>query len=186
MPTELVRVNLDLIYPPFVERMLTVLDRCKARGCQMYWTSGTRYWDEQTVLRQRYLDRLHLESLVKRHKATDADRAKLAGILKLGGGRASAPGFSAHQFGLAADCTHDSDINKPGLQPDWNPKNYKVYLEELKKADLVSGAHYGDLPHANWPGFSSSDELAPLRLIWRERLSLPPVWKYVDNPPPEP
>ena len=55
MPRHLIRVDLDLIYPPFLERMLDVLARCDARGSPMWWTSGTRFWAEQHQLRAAYL-----------------------------------------------------------------------------------------------------------------------------------
>lgn len=183
MSQEFIRCNLDLIYPPFYERMFDVLDACKRRGSPMFWTSGTRFMDEQAVLRKRYLRRLSLQNTPK---LTPALQAELAALLKLGAGRAAPAGHSGHQFGIAADCTHDSDALKPGLQPDWKLPNYRVYVEELARAGLASGSSYGDAPHANLMGFTSGDDLAPLRRVWSESTGtnlerLRAVWFYLDS-----
>ncbi len=182
MPSELIRVNLDLVYLPFAEKMLNVLARCKARGCVMFWTSGTRLMGEQQILRTRYLRRLSLQNTPKK---TPAEESELAALLKLGAGRAAAPGFSGHQFGIAADCTHDSNP-APGLQPDWQETNYRIYVEELKREGLDSGASYGDTPHANLMGFTSGYELKDLRRIWNETdgsdiQRLNAIWTYLDK-----
>lgn len=183
MPAELIRCDLDPVYPKFRDRMFDVLARCKARGSPMFWTSGTRFMDEQATLRKRYLRRLSLQNTRVR---TPAMEAELAALLKVGAGRAAAPGFSGHQFGIAADCTHDSDPAKAGLQPDWHLPNYRVYVEELARAGLASGASYGDAPHANLMGFTSGDELGPLRSVWAAATGTPlerlrAVWDYLDS-----
>ncbi len=182
MPADLIRCNLDLVYPPFRDTMLEVLARCRARGADMFWTSGTRFMSEQAELRRRYTRRLSLQAL---RKPSPAAKAELHELLRLGAGRAGAPGFSAHQFGIGADCTHDVDQARAGLQPDWEPKNYRVYMEEVLAGGLETGAPYGDLPHANPAGYTSGEQLAPLRAVWvatpgAELDKLHAVWRYLD------
>ncbi len=190
MPVELISksVDLDLIYPGFVEPMLDVLARCKARGVNYYWTSGTRFIDEQRVLRARYLRRVYIQNLAPAF-LTPALKAELAGLLKLGAGRAAAAGYSGHQFGFAGDFTHDSDLAKAGLQPDWVAENYVVLREEIERAGgLASGWGYGDKPHANLKGTTTGDELAVYRRIWRitegdDRARLKACWAHRDAHP---
>lgn len=154
MPVELLRfadgrprVDLDLLYPPFVERLLELLAACRARGCDYYVTSGTRLWDEQRAL--------HLAWLAGR------------------GGRAAAPGQSAHQFGLAVDLTFDADPRRRGLQPGWRREDYAVLVEEAERLGLHSGASYQDFPHVSWPGFVRGRDLAPLRAAWLTSEGMP-------------
>lgn len=160
MPSDLIkRVNLDLIYPPFLHRCLAVLAACRARGHDFYWISGTRLYDEQDKLRKLYL----------------------AGK----GGKAARPGLSAHQYGLAGDFTLDKDLKTPGLQPDWNAKHYAILGEEAAKAGLLWGARYSDSPHLNYPGYESASQLAPLRKLWLATPGVPftrlkKVWKAID------
>lgn len=148
MPTDLLcwadgrpRIDLDLVYPPLLARVLDVLAACRARGSDYFVTSGTRLWDEQAALRSAYL----------------------AGK----GGRAAAPGYSAHQFGLAVDVTFDADRTRRGLQPSWREPEYRVLVEETRRLGLHSGAGYDDCPHVAWPGFVSGADLAPLRAAWQ-------------------
>jgi hypothetical protein len=79
MPTSLFlkTINLDLLYPPFLERYLELKARCRARGANYLSTFGFRSWAES--------DALH--ALWKAGK----------------GGRAAPGGDSSHNFGLAGD-----------------------------------------------------------------------------------
>ena len=69
--------------------------------------------------------------------------------------RAAPGGKSAHNFGLAIDVALDSDLHKPGLQPDWNPgiDNGKadgwLWLRGKVNAHprLRGGWWYADWPH---------------------------------------
>lgn len=77
MPADLLRIDLDLLYPPFMERLVECIGDLLDQGYPYRVYSGYRSYDEQTKLYQAFL---------------------------AGGSRAAAPGRSAHNFGLAVDC----------------------------------------------------------------------------------
>lgn len=70
-------VNLDLLYPPFLEALLNLLMECHLKGSSYKVYSGSRSFDEQTELYEKHLQ---------------------------GGPRAAPAGLSAHNYGLAIDC----------------------------------------------------------------------------------
>lgn len=128
MPSELLnakRINLDLLYPPFLEKVINVLARCRARGADYYIISGTRTWDEQ--------QELYNQGRTKPGKIVTNAR----------------PGYSFHNFGLAVDCARDKDLDRKGLQPDWNLESYRILAEEVKEEGLDSGFYwkFKDAPH---------------------------------------
>lgn len=78
MPSSLVRMlNLDYLYPSFLERLLNLLAECRGFGYEYKCYSGFRATDEQRKLYEAYL---------------------------AGGARAAPAGLSAHNYGLAVDC----------------------------------------------------------------------------------
>jgi peptidoglycan L-alanyl-D-glutamate endopeptidase CwlK len=78
MPADLLTmVNLDLLYPPFLEALLNCLTECRMLGVDYKVYSGHRPTDEQAKLYE-----IHLK----------------------GGPKAAPPGLSAHNYGLAVDC----------------------------------------------------------------------------------
>lgn len=140
-PELLRRVDCRLLYPPFLARVLVLLERCAARGAWFFAELGYR---------------------------SPAFQRQLFDAWRNGkGGRAAPPFQSQHQFGIALDFTHDSDPATAGLQPDWVPSNYTPLVEECAAVGLHNGKAYGDLPHVGWPGLISGDDLAPLAAIWR-------------------
>jgi len=147
------RVDLDRVYLPFVAVSLEVIARCMARSVRYVATYGFRSLEEQAELRRLYL----------------------AGK----GGKASAPGLSAHNYGLAFDFVCDGDT-RPGVQPDWRLPAYRVLGEEATRAGLVWGGRFGDAPHVQWPGYVSALQLTPLRTRV-ERESLAAVWAQLDE-----
>ncbi len=159
MPADLFRIDLDLIYPPFLIKALEVISSCRARGEQYYVTSGLRWFDEQARLRVLYL----------------------AGK----GGKAAPAGLSAHNYGLAFDATHDSDLDMPGLQPDWQLPHYAALGEEAGRAGLSWGNAFNDSPHVGDPRFVSGAEIAPLCKIYTLAIGQPldklhAVWRHID------
>jgi peptidoglycan LD-endopeptidase CwlK len=159
VPADLIRIDLDKCYGPFVERALEMLARCRDRGADYFVTYGYRSWAESDKLHALWLEGL--------------------------GGRAAPGGFSAHNYGLAWDLTRDADTKKKGLQPTWDSKAYDVLGEEAKRAGLVWGASFNDKPHVQWPGYVSAKQLGPLRSLWRgldgtEEERLREAWEYLD------
>lgn len=159
MPADLVkRIDLDKLYPPFLERVLQTLANCRARGADYYAILGFRPYAESA--------RLHMNWLAGK------------------GGRAAPAGKSSHNFGLAIDACRDSDLDKPGLQPDWRAERYRILGEEAAKLGLHWGAGYGDRPHISWPGYVTGADLEPLRRAWEQSTGtdlqrLATVWRLV-------
>lgn len=78
MPSELIRMlQLDYLYPPFLEALLSAVAECKMLGYPYKCYSGFRSTDAQRILHEAYI---------------------------AGGPRAAPAGLSAHNYGLAIDC----------------------------------------------------------------------------------
>lgn len=169
MPANLFnRINLDLLYPEFLSKVLEVAAACQARGAEYFATFGLRSFDEQAALYKAYQ----------------------AGT----GGRAAPPGESAHNYGIAVDFTFNADPTSDVLnKPDWKAPEYQILGEEAQRAGLVWGGDFSgqpDCPHVQWPGFVTASQLQPLRLIYCRTTpqllaaQLKGVWAYLDKNPP--
>src|SRR5688572_3401312 len=78
MPADLfTMVDLDRLYPTFLEALLNCITECRMLGVDYKVYSGHRSFDEQAKLYTAYLK---------------------------GGNRAAPPGLSSHNYGLAVDC----------------------------------------------------------------------------------
>lgn len=159
------KIDLDLIYPPFLERLLVLKARCIARGAKYITTYGFRTWGES---HQLYLE--HLK----------------------GGVKAAPAGLSAHNYGLATDeALVISEPSPSTRRTSALVKDFKIMSEEAAKLGLDWGGRFNDAPHIGWPGFVSGDQLRPLLKIWaansnlpiQERLRL--VWDHVDKHGPK-
>ena len=155
------KVDRTLAYDPFLALLYQVLEEASARGYDFWVTLLFRTYAEQM--------RLYFQGRTLPGKIVTKARG----------------GESAHCFGLAADLTHDSDLNKPGLQPDWDSGNYEILGELCAKYGLAWGRSYGDMPHVQWAGYETALELAPLRRLVHDpsdfKLWLPYCWQYVEN-----
>ncbi len=163
MPKDLFNrsIDLDLIYPPYLERLLILKANCEARGARYLTTFGFRTVEESNDMHKRFL---------------------------AGGPRAAPGGYSSHNFGLASDealIVKDS----PNRVVTWGSKDkpaFNILGEEAMKLGLHWGKNYSDEPHISWPGFVNGRELGPLRDIWAAHPTLPTlqrlqfVWSYVD------
>lgn len=170
MPTvNFSRIDLDLIFPPFLEAVLNAVAACEARGVTFIATHGHRTYGAQMALWAQ-------------------GRTKPGPIVTNAVG-----GQSAHNFGLAIDFVRDLDRSKPGVQPSWKPEDFKVLIEECEKRGLHSGKGYNDYPHIAWSGYVNARDLLPLDSAWNSSDSklatldrLKEVWKIVRNPPADP
>ncbi len=149
--------NLDMVYPPFLERLFELVARCNARGSRYLFYELYRSYDRSAALKRAYL---------------------------AGGPRAAGPGASGHNFGLAGDGALIIQ-ESPKRVLRWDQKDFDVLVEEAVKLGLKSGRSYGDSPHVEWPTFVTARELDPLDLIYRKTpgtplLKLKAVWAYVD------
>lgn len=152
------KINLDQLYPPFLERLLELKARCRALGSPYLCTFGYRSIVESDALYEIY-----------RH----------------GGPRAAPGGFSSHNFGLASDeCLILTET--PKRVCSWELKDLQTLGEEAVKLGLHWGAGYGDSPHISWPGFVDGAQLKPLRDLWNQMVGVPTAdrlkacWAYVD------
>ena len=112
------RIDSTLLYPPFLEKYRVLLTNCEKRGAIYYATNGLRSYKDQEKLYS--------------YGRTDKTR----GIVTK-----APPGYSAHNYGVAADSCRDGDPGKEGLQPNWNIKEYAILAEEAKKLGL-DAAYY--------------------------------------------
>lgn len=162
MTAELVkRINLDYLYPPFLEKLLATLRECEELGSTYVVLEGYRTYAQQDKL----------------YRQGRSDPGPV--ITKARGGQ------SSHNFGLAIDVCRDLDPEKPGLQPTWNKAHYYDIKRAAEWRGLHHGADYDDWPHVSWPGFVDAKDLVPLDRIFRrtkgeELDKLKAVWKYLD------
>jgi peptidoglycan L-alanyl-D-glutamate endopeptidase CwlK len=159
MPTDLIRINLDQLYAPLVERILDVMAACRARGADYYAISGYRSDAEQMVLWCQ--GRTAPGTIVTGAKA----------------------GESPHNYGLAVDFCRDGFLDRRGLQPDYRPESYAILGEEAAKAGLVWGGswpHFKDYPHVQLPGWVTKEDLAPLKAIKAEG-GISAVFEHLDG-----
>ena len=129
MPKDLVRVDLDVLYPPFLEKELALLAACRALGADYYLVSAYRSAREQEV------------------KYAQGRFGNSGTIITKARG-----GYSCHNYGIAGDHAYDKDLDHKGLQPEWSDqKAYEVLKSEGKKLGLQVGVPTvkgGDPGHA--------------------------------------
>jgi peptidoglycan L-alanyl-D-glutamate endopeptidase CwlK len=134
---------LDLIYAPFLERVLDVLADCRAAGTEYCATLGFRTWSQQNALYAR--GRTAPGVIVTHARA----------------------GESAHNYGLAIDFFAVTPRAPDGpLVPNWAPAAYQSLGDMANKHGLVWGGEwtvFPDRPHVQWPGYVTAEDMAPLR-----------------------
>lgn len=153
--------DLSLVWDPFLDRVVTMLERCRKRRALYFAERGTASWEFQ--------DRLHALYLAGK------------------GGKAAPAGASIHNFGGGMDFTADADTAKPGLQPSWKPADYSILIEEAARVELVSGASFGDSPHVQIPRYVTGNDMAMMRAIYlmedgTEIEKLRAVWAWLERP----
>ena len=138
------RVDLNVMYPHFVDMCQKLQAACLARGVAYYATSGMRTVEEQEALYAQ-------------------GRTKPGQIVTKARG-----GQSYHNFGIAMDFTFDKDQTRAGLQPDWSPESYVVLGEEAVKLGLEWGGvwKFKDLPHVQIPLNKVGLTLADLQKLY--------------------
>jgi peptidoglycan L-alanyl-D-glutamate endopeptidase CwlK len=154
----LTRIDLDVLYPPFVDKLIALVGACQDKGAHYYAVCGTRTFSEQT-------------KLYEQGRTAPGPRVTNAKA-----------GESAHNFGLAVDFVRDGVLDRKGLQPDWKPESYTELGVEAAALGLEWGGHFKsfDGPHVQWPGYVTSEQLAPLRQVF-ENGGLTAVWKFLDK-----
>jgi peptidoglycan LD-endopeptidase CwlK len=161
MPRDLVaRVNLDLLFPEFLIRILDLLAECRKRGADFYVLRGFSTYAEQ-------------DAIYAKGRAESGPRVTDAKA-----------GQSAHNFGLAVDLCRDKDLRIPKLQPDWRDASYEILGVLAPQYGLVWGGHYKkpDRPHINFPGYCAAKQLVPIRRVF-EAEGLKQAWRLIEVPP---
>lgn len=157
------------MYPPLVDLELAVLAACQARGAYYFLVSGLRDLAEQ--------DAKYAQGRTAPGKIITNARG----------------GFSAHNYGTAADHARDKDLVAVGLQPEWSdPAAYAILKEEGERVGLQVGVPSvpgGDPGHVQLPfkrllKRSEKSVLLELRGLYLEgktqRDSLKRVWARLD------
>ena len=126
------RIKADLLYPPFLERIVTTLEALLEEGYQFWGTTGLRTVDEQNAIYQigrRGIEGEHVKTTEK-------------------------GGWSAHQYGIAIDFAYNTKPDQPGLHPSWDVPHLKLLADKAVENGLESGllwATMPDGPHIQFP-----------------------------------
>lgn len=125
------RIDLSQLYQPFVNKAQELINNCNALNKIYIATCGLRTYEEQA--------KIYAKGRTTGTPGKYLTKAK--------------PGQSPHNFGIAIDFCLDNDPNKPGLQPNYDDKEYKLLADEAIKLGLDSGYywHFQDTPHIQWP-----------------------------------
>lgn len=124
------RIQPAMLYPPFMAKLEKLVEACEKRGARYYAICGFRSADEQAAL--------YAQGRTKPGKVVT--NAK--------------PYSSAHQFHCAVDFCRDADMNKEGLQPDWDIESYRILAEEAVKLGLEAAFNWKSFkegPHIQLP-----------------------------------
>lgn len=158
MPRDLIeRIDLDRLYPPFLDRMLEMVAQCRARGADYFAICGHRTYTEQ--------DALYAKGRTEKGPVVTNARA----------------GESFHNFGLAVDFCRDGLVDRRGLQPDWRPESYLILGEEAAGQGLEWAGRwkrFKEYPHVQW----SVPPATFLKVRHEfERAGLKAAWKVLDG-----
>lgn len=124
------RVQPTMIYPPLLAKLEMLVANCEKRGARYYAICGFRSAEEQADLYAQGRSK-------PGKKVTNAK-----------------PYSSLHQFHVAVDFCRDADMDREGLQPDWNLESYRILAEEAQKLGLESAFFWKTFqegPHVQLP-----------------------------------
>lgn len=153
-----VRIDQSKLFPPLLDKAKELIYNCVIRGQVYYAISG-------------YRDPIEQDKLYAIGRTEKLDSPKVT----------NAPGFkSFHNYGLAIDFCWDKSQDREGLQPGWEPNNYRVLAEEAQKLGLFSGMTFKlvDAPHIQVP--PNAQGLIKLEALFKEE-GLPGCWREVDR-----
>ncbi len=149
------RVDQSKLEPYFLSLCIQLVINCAKRGYVYYATSGIRTWKESQDLYNK-----------GRNEKGEVVEPKLVVTRAL-------PGQSYHNYGIALDFCLDKDLDKVGLQPDWDVKSYRVLGEEAVKLGLDAGVFWKsfvDAPHIQLPlSLLGVQNISVLRALYLKR-----------------
>lgn len=152
------RVDLTVLYPPFVKMAQKAIKELDAEGHRYYAISGLRTYDEQNALYAQ-------------------GRTKPGAIVTKAKG-----GESYHNFGIALDFCKDQDIVRRGLQPDWNKEAYRPLAKAMDHVGLEPGLNWRfvDAPHVQLKLSEFAIDLKDLREMY-EAGGRDTVFAFLDS-----
>jgi peptidoglycan L-alanyl-D-glutamate endopeptidase CwlK len=155
------RLDLDYLYPPFLELALELAAGCRQRGAEYWAISGYRSPQEQAKI--YFQGRTTPGKIVTNAK----------------------PGLSAHQYGIAVDFCLDKDLGREGLQPDFRLEAYELLAEEARKLGLESGMDwkaFREGPHVQLAIGTKGVSLVMLRgVVTKPGGTLKSAWRMLDD-----
>ncbi len=162
------RIDESMIYPPFLEKLKTLLENCAKKGGLYHVTQGTRTWKEQ--------DALYNQGRTTAGKIVTNARG----------------GFSYHNFGIAGDCVWDLQPHRRGLFPSWTREFYELIATEARDIGLEAGYYWtsfnngrGDPPHIQLPISKHGISLQQIREIGNKENTqkeiLNAVWNFLNK-----
>lgn len=157
------------IFPPLLRKIELLQEACSKRGVDYWAISGYRSWEEQDAL----------YALGRTKPNVDATEEKPMGgkVTNARGGQ------SYHNLSIAVDLCPDKDLDRAGLQPDWNPEAFELLGEEAKALGLEWGGSwtsFKDYPHVQLPLHRVGLKLADLQR-WHKLGGTPLVWAELSK-----
>lgn len=158
----LARVRTDVLYPPFLVRINTMLNRCVARGAFYVATSGRRTYEEQDALYA---------------KGRTAPGGKVTN---------AKGGESEHNFAIALDFARHALPTYAGkLVPEYDDVFYDILGEEAARVGLEWGGKWKSIVDAQHVQLSIKRygiKLADLDIVYRQG-GYEAVFAYLDRFP---
>ncbi len=157
----LVRIKAEQLYPAFLEQLVVALENALAAGYSFWITCGERTWPEQAALFQKGRRGIKGEGIVTKVDA----------------------GFSAHNYGIAADAAYDLDPDQAGLQPSWEKSWLQHWADAAVEAGLDAGYYWKnffDGPHVQLNIAQHDITTKQLRSIYLKGGKLD-VFQYLDR-----
>lgn len=159
------RIDTSQLYPTFYLKLEQLAEACLARGVQYYAISGYRSWEEQ--------DKLYAKGRDKKGKIVKKDEV----VTNAKGGQ------SNHNFSVAVDWCRDADMERSGLQPNWDKESYEILAEEAQKLGLDAGHFwkFSDSPHIQLNLARNGLSFKDLKEAYLKNEDIKDVWAFLDK-----
>lgn len=164
------RVDLSLLYPPFVDLVLSALVECHdTLKVNYYLIDGLRDGNAQLANWIKGRKQLADGSWI----IVDESRVVTYAM----------PWSSSHNYAIAVDACRDEHADRAGLQPSWRMPDYKIWADSCVKVGLEVGFYWKTFqegPHAQLPIKSKGISTQRLKLLY-DRGGMPEVWNFLDG-----
>lgn len=154
----LIRLDLSLLYPPFLDRLRLML---AAMNGDYVATCGTRTFAQQA---RDYFQGRTMPGRIITHAPA---------------------GLSAHNYGLAVDFVRMVGITPSWAEADYEALGAAAEAVGLAWGGDFT---FVDAPHVQWPGYVTAQELAPLRSVYvaaqdNDEDPLAAAWAFISKAP---